>query len=126
MFVLAQHPEAEEWPIDEPTASGQYVRNLLTQQLGYPLLIPEQSDNDAEECILRGVSIGDVGKLTSSGHFVRFFNIYEPVDGPSQSCLPDGFDTLEIGDVCSDEGHTYSKNSAIISKGAGHHLEGFA
>jgi hypothetical protein len=126
MFVLAQHDEAESWSVDEPSATGQYVRNLLTQKLGYPLLVPEQADNDAKECILKGVSIGDVGRLTSSGHFARFFNIYETVDGPSQSTLPEGFDTLEMGDIHSDEGHTYGKNSVIISKGPGHNLEGFA
>ncbi|PPQ98747.1 hypothetical protein CVT24_003444 [Panaeolus cyanescens] len=69
-----------------------YERHMLCKERGYPLWIPEISMGLSPEKRRLGVSIGDVGLVTSAGAFSFLFNILLPVDHPLQpETMPSGF-----------------------------------
>ncbi|KAJ7211418.1 hypothetical protein GGX14DRAFT_93384, partial [Mycena pura] len=59
-----------------------YRNQLLRQKRGFPLYVPGPQRNLPAEYQLRGLSIGDVGRVTPEGGFDFFFNIYLPADHP--------------------------------------------
>ena len=72
------------------------MRLLLPRRLGFPLWMPQPHRNLPSEYRRNGVSIGDVGIVTSGGIFDFLFNICLPsnhcINGGS---VPDGFVPLE-------------------------------
>ncbi|KAJ7639556.1 hypothetical protein FB45DRAFT_1024282 [Roridomyces roridus] len=62
--------------------SASYCNQLLRRGRGFPLYIPAPRGNLPPEYGARGVSIGDVGRVTPEGVFDFFFNIYLPADHP--------------------------------------------
>ncbi|KAJ7707389.1 hypothetical protein B0H17DRAFT_871953, partial [Mycena rosella] len=69
-----------------------YCSQLLRQRRGFPLFVPGPQQNLPEEYQRTGVSIGDVGRVTTDGIFDFFFNIYLPADHPiNASDVPEGF-----------------------------------
>jgi len=69
-----------------------YERHLLLKGRGFPLWIPEPNKNLNMAYQRQGISIGDVGIITSSGSFSFLFNICLPPDHPiNPRCLPEGF-----------------------------------
>ena len=76
-----------------------YVEHLLGERRGYPLWIPQANTCLPDAYRSRGVSIGDVGMLTSSGAFDFLFNICVPADDPinlGQEFVPDGFEPIKL------------------------------
>ena len=80
-----------------------YQRHLELKQRGIPLWIPEPNMRLPATYRRIGISIGDVGVITSSGAFSFLFNICQPVNHPvNLSGVPDGFTPMELErtDVC--------------------------
>jgi hypothetical protein len=74
-----------------------YARNLLVKKHGYPLWLPEPFSNLPRKYRKKGVSVGDVGIITSDGGFDYLFNICLPSDHPINSGrVPPGFVPLEF------------------------------
>jgi hypothetical protein len=73
-----------------------YVRCLLPKKRGFPLWVPKPHRNLPYEYRKKGVSIGDVGIVTSSGVFDFLFNICLPAHHPiNGNLVPDNFRPLE-------------------------------
>lgn len=69
-----------------------YERHLELKRRGFPLWIPEPNRTLPMPYRRKGVNIGDVGIITSSGGFSFLFNICLPSDDPiNPRTLPDGF-----------------------------------
>lgn len=79
-------------------ASSQvYARQLLPQKYGYPLYIPEPSDNLPLQFRERGVSIGDVGVVMPNGSFNFAFSVCAPADDPVNCFgVPAGFQPMRL------------------------------
>lgn len=77
-------------------ASEVYTRLLLSNHLGFPLWNPAPDDNLVSDYREKGVSIGDVGLITSDGKFDFLFNICLPSDHPvnQQYGVPKDFEVL--------------------------------
>jgi hypothetical protein len=72
--------------------SDTYSRILLAKGIGYPLWIPEPSSKYPAGYRNKGASIGDVGVITSDGHFDFIFNVFSPCDHPINNIgVPPGF-----------------------------------
>ncbi|KAJ7211414.1 hypothetical protein GGX14DRAFT_450181, partial [Mycena pura] len=71
----------EAAPVIE-SESEVYRNQLLRQKRGFPLYVPKPQRNLPAEYQRRGLSIGDVGRVTPEGSFDFFFNIYLPADHP--------------------------------------------
>jgi hypothetical protein len=69
------------------SASDAYSRILLARRIGYPLWVPEPSDQPPEYAV-RGIHIGDVGIVDSDGQFDFFFNVCLPVEHPINHQAP--------------------------------------
>jgi hypothetical protein len=79
--------------------SAVYARLLLAKKQGFPLWLPQPHDNLPNEYRKKGVSIGDVGIVTSDGAFDFLFNICLPHDNPiNGNRVPDNFQPLEPPD----------------------------
>ncbi|KAJ7723408.1 G-protein alpha subunit-domain-containing protein [Mycena metata] len=79
-----------------------YSRLLLSKGAGYPLWLPEPYDDLPPAYTDGGVSIGDVGVITSDGAFDFVFNICVPSDHPVNSVgVPEDFEVaaLSHGDI---------------------------
>ncbi|KAJ7067230.1 hypothetical protein C8F01DRAFT_663039 [Mycena amicta] len=77
-----------------------YCKNLLRWKRGYPLLNSTPQANLPAEYRRRGISIGDVGRVTPEGGFDFFFNIYLPENHPiNDNYIPDGFCPLNRFDA---------------------------
>lgn len=73
-----------------------YYNNLILKRRGSPLWIPEPPYNLPIAYQKQGVSIGDVGVLSTSGSFNFFFNICYSRENPVNSGgVPEGFVPLE-------------------------------
>lgn len=108
-----------EIPRQGPTerASDVYARILLTKGIGYPLWIPEPSD-EFPEYEREGVSIGDVGVITFDGRFDFLFNICLPPGHPNNRRAPPNFEPLpevQPGDVITTH-NIHSPGCVIASK----------
>jgi hypothetical protein len=74
-----------------------YARILLAKKHGYPLWLPEPFSNLPREYRKKGVSVGDLGIITSDGAFDFLFNICLPSHHPINSGrVPSGFLPLEL------------------------------
>ncbi|KAJ7603730.1 hypothetical protein FB45DRAFT_811750, partial [Roridomyces roridus] len=72
-----------------------YCNQLLSEGRGFPLYVPAPAGNLPAEYQRKGVSIGDVGRVTQEGVFELFFNIYLPADHPiNDNDVPDDFSPL--------------------------------
>ncbi|KAJ7289133.1 hypothetical protein C8J57DRAFT_426744 [Mycena rebaudengoi] len=79
---------------DMDTESDIYTSQLLRQGRGFPLYVPEPR-SFPEEYRTRGISMGDVGRVTSGGIFDFFFNIYLEADHPiNANGVPKDFSPL--------------------------------
>ncbi|KAJ7614157.1 hypothetical protein FB45DRAFT_262659 [Roridomyces roridus] len=79
--------------------SESYCNQLLRHGRGFPLYIPAPRGNLPAEYGYRGVSIGDVGRVTPEGIFDFFFNIYLPADHPiNDNDVPENFSPLALYD----------------------------
>jgi hypothetical protein len=76
-------------------ASEVYARRLLPKGHGYPLWVPEPYVQQYRE---KGISIGDVGVITTSGAFNFFFNICLPLDDPVNRRAPADMEVVELVD----------------------------
>jgi hypothetical protein len=59
-----------------------YSRLLLSKKHGFPLWGPELESGSSKEHQKTGVTIGDLGFITSDGAFSFFFNVCLPGDHP--------------------------------------------
>ncbi|PPQ98748.1 hypothetical protein CVT24_003445 [Panaeolus cyanescens] len=76
-----------------------YERHMLSKGRGYPLWIPECSMGLSVGKRRLGISVGDVGLVTSAGGFSFLFNILLPVDHPFHPRrMPAGFTPMEMVD----------------------------
>ncbi|KAJ3788204.1 hypothetical protein GGU10DRAFT_286911, partial [Lentinula aff. detonsa] len=66
-----------------PTESELYSQLLLLKKRGYPLWIPAPSQPIPVEFKKKGVRIGDVGILTTTGGFDYLFNACLPHNDPA-------------------------------------------
>ena len=83
--------------VPDPTHIDVYARNLFKQGFGYPLWCPEPngSSRDYQQ---RGVSVGDVGRITSEGGFEKFFNIIAAANDTNINFngVPEGFEPFSV------------------------------
>jgi hypothetical protein len=74
-----------------------YCNQLLHQRRGFPLHRPEPRQTLPQEYRRTGVAIGDVGRITPTGSFDFFFNIYLPADHPiNDNNVPENFCPLSL------------------------------
>ena len=95
-----------------------YNQYMLLEGHGLPLYIPQPSTSHCDSYEQQGVSIGDVGVVTSLGDFDRFFNICLPAGHAMNSdVLPDGFYHLDLkpADVQVKPLYAHSSNSYMAS-----------
>ncbi|KAF9548371.1 hypothetical protein CPC08DRAFT_597003, partial [Agrocybe pediades] len=93
-----------------------YYRNLITKRRGSPLWIPEP-DNASPTYQEKGVSIGDVGRLTPWGSFEFFFNICYPSDHPINSeGVPEGFTPFDSSSLKIRRAQEYGPASYVASE----------
>ncbi|KAF8199273.1 hypothetical protein K438DRAFT_1524429, partial [Mycena galopus ATCC 62051] len=109
---------------------------------GFPLYIPGPQITISEAYRRHGVSIGDVGTVTTKGDFDFFFNIYLPAGPPINTNVPDDFVPLtsyeptDVGHHDFDPGNYVSgttggefvfncraPNGAVLALPHGGHLE---
>jgi hypothetical protein len=64
------------------SAADTYARILLTQRIGYPLWRPTPAETPSEHR-RKGVSIGDVGKISYDGRFIFLFNVFLNSNDPA-------------------------------------------
>ncbi|KAJ7614042.1 hypothetical protein FB45DRAFT_802574, partial [Roridomyces roridus] len=100
--AVVHRPPSETLPTTantQYTPGGCYCNQLLFQGRGFPLYVPTPRNNLPPEYGRRGVSIGDVGRVTPEGVFDFFFNIYLPADHPiNDNDVPDKFSPLPVYD----------------------------
>ena len=95
-----------------------YNQYMLLEGHGLPLYIPQPSTSHCDSYEQQGVSIGDVGVVTSLGDFDRFFNICLPAGhAMNPDVLPDGFYHLDLkpADVQVKPLYAHSSNSYMAS-----------
>jgi hypothetical protein len=93
-----------------------YERHLLLKKKGFPLWIPEPNRTLPMPYRRDGVSIGDVGIITTSGAFSFLFNICLPHDDPiNPSVLPDGFVPISIQPRDIREYSEFKRNTYLAS-----------
>ncbi|KAJ7227444.1 hypothetical protein GGX14DRAFT_329722, partial [Mycena pura] len=72
-----------------------YCDQLLYQNRGFPLYVPEPQRNLPAEYKAKGVTIGDVGRVTPEGAFDFLFNVYCSAHHPiNANGVPDDFSPL--------------------------------
>ncbi|KAF9485679.1 hypothetical protein BDN70DRAFT_870993, partial [Pholiota conissans] len=93
-----------------------YERQLLPKRRGFPLWIPEPDRYLPLPCRRYGVSIGDIGTITSDGAFSFMFNIFRraghPINPPE---LPEGFKPLEYRRMDANEHSMFKPGSFLAS-----------
>ncbi|KAK6974352.1 hypothetical protein R3P38DRAFT_2584302 [Favolaschia claudopus] len=73
-----------------------YCGQMLRKKRGFPLYDPAPQVNLPAAYRAQGVSIGDVGSITSDGMFDFFFNIFLPADHPiNGNRVPTGFSPMQ-------------------------------
>ncbi|KAJ7835548.1 hypothetical protein B0H14DRAFT_2363268 [Mycena olivaceomarginata] len=82
------------------SASERYARLLFPQKLGYPLFLPQLSDDIIPGWRKTGIRIGHVGVVRADGSFDPIFNIFpypQDVD-PNPKDVPTNFKALRFED----------------------------
>ncbi len=106
----------------EPRADHEiYYHQLLTKKRGSPLWDPGPGMNLPVEYRQKGISIGDVGIILSSGQFDFLFNIFEPADDPvNVGSVPQTFSPLprerferDIQKTCIYGPNSYLSSSSV-------------
>jgi len=96
-----------------------YYNQLLTKKRGSPLWIPGPGMQLPVEYRVQGISIGDVGIITSTGTFDFLFNIFLPASDPiNNGNVPHAFSPLpqiehEIQKTCDYLPNNYIANSSV-------------
>jgi hypothetical protein len=65
-----------------PEPNEVYHHSLHTKKCGHPLFTPEPDQNWPDERQKVGITIGDIGILTSDGSFDVLYNIFKPANHP--------------------------------------------
>ncbi|KAJ6525524.1 hypothetical protein DFH09DRAFT_1046350 [Mycena vulgaris] len=99
LLKTPSHPELSREPSEDSPSeyaeSDLYCDQLLPRKRGFPLYVPGPQRNLPAEYQRKGVSIGDVGRVTPEGVFDFFFNIYLPSDHPiNANDVPEDFSPL--------------------------------
>ncbi|KAJ7649970.1 hypothetical protein FB45DRAFT_886457 [Roridomyces roridus] len=81
-FDLQVDVNASAEATEDSADSDVYCRQLLGRRRGFPLYVPAPQRNLPEEYQRKGISIGDVGRVTPEGVFDFFFNVYLASDHP--------------------------------------------
>lgn len=93
-----------------------YNHFMFLEGNGQPLYIPQPSTSHGDSYEHQGVSIGDVGVVTSLGDFDRFFNISLPAGhAMNPDVLPDGFYHYNLKPADVQVKPIYSPNSYIAN-----------
>ncbi|KAJ7249246.1 hypothetical protein B0H12DRAFT_702794 [Mycena haematopus] len=95
--------------------SGNYCGQLLRQGRGFPLYVPGPQLNLSAEYRMKGVAIGDVGRVTSEGCFDFFFNIYLPAGHPINANVPEDFVPLSPYDPIDVTHYDFSPGNYVSS-----------
>ncbi|KAF8995194.1 hypothetical protein BDQ17DRAFT_1032063 [Cyathus striatus] len=75
-----------------PSRYEVYIEKMFPLKHGYPLWLPQRDHNLSIEYRRKGVSIGDVGLITSDGSFDFLFNIWTSAESPiNPDDLPNDF-----------------------------------
>ena len=101
-------------------SSDIYERHLMLKGRGFPLWIPDPSQNLHLGYRRTGVRIGDVGIITHSGAFFFLFNICLPHDHPANpQMLPEHFAPISPPIKTSDiETFRVFKNGSHLASGS--------
>lgn len=89
---------------------------LLIKKRGYPLWVPGPGQLLPIEYLREGISIGDVGIISSLGTFDFLFNIFQPADHPiNRGRVPRDFSPVSLEEVMLDirEDMTYEPDSYL-------------
>ncbi|KAJ7616685.1 hypothetical protein DFH06DRAFT_107383 [Mycena polygramma] len=83
--------------LDDTSSDAEvYCSQLRCRGRGSPIYVPGPQDHDPAEYQVRGIDIGDVGRITAEGTFDFFFNIYLPADHPiNNNHVPNNFIPLQ-------------------------------
>jgi len=95
-----------------------YSGQLLTKKRGYPLWVPGPGKRLPIAYRRSGVSIGDVGIITSTGEFDFLFNILQPADHSiNRGIVPRGFSPLSLEELSCDiqENTIYGPDTYLAS-----------
>jgi len=95
-----------------------YCNQLLTKKRGLPLWVPGPGRRLPIEYRRLGISIGDVGIITSTGEFDFLFNIFQPADNPiNRGGVPEGFVPLSFDGLADEilENNVYGPGSYLAS-----------
>lgn len=60
---------------------------MLKKRMGFPLWYPDLSISAPPEYLIKGIQIGDVGRITPQGSFHFLFNVTIPADDPIHEAL---------------------------------------
>jgi hypothetical protein len=95
-----------------------YYHQLLTKKRGSPLWVPGPGTQLPVEYRRQGISIGDVGIITSTGEFDFLFNLFHPADHPiNGGFVPQTFSPLPYGQLEREiqKSRVYGSNSYLAS-----------
>ncbi|KAJ6506270.1 hypothetical protein C8R47DRAFT_112296 [Mycena vitilis] len=83
--------------LDDTSSDAEvYCSQLRRRGRGSPIYVPGPQNHDPAEYQVRGINIGDVGRITAEGAFDFFFNIYLPADHPiNNNHVPNNFIPLQ-------------------------------
>lgn len=122
LYAIFPHSNQGSDPDDLTTTTGAdheiYCTQLLTKKRGYPLWVPGPGRRLPNEYRREGVSIGDVGIITSLGAFNFLFNLFQPAHHPiNRGGVPRGFSPLSFGDLKFDiqEDTVYGPHTFLAS-----------
>ncbi|KAJ7672366.1 hypothetical protein DFH06DRAFT_1467841 [Mycena polygramma] len=87
--------------------SETYCNQMLHQKRGFPLYVPGPQPRPAEYRE-KGISIGDVGSVTSDGGFDFYFNIFLSAEHPiNANRTPEDFSPMQLYDLEDISDHNY-------------------
>ncbi|KAK1235314.1 SCF ubiquitin ligase complex subunit cdc4 [Marasmius sp. AFHP31] len=104
--------------MDKGRDSQVYCRTLYSLGHGCALWGPEPNDDLPSEYRESGTKVGDVGLVTSDGHFDFLFNVCLPEDDPINryNGVPPGFEPLEWDMKCLRKAKWFRPQKPICSK----------
>jgi len=109
-------PNEEENLIEEEPSNAIYERHMYLKKHGFPLWIPQPNMTLSRSYQRQGVSIGDVGIITSDGGFDFLFNVCLPAGHPNNpNELPEGFSRLVLRPADVSKFRAHSSHSHMTS-----------